>query len=236
MNRKLIKRGILLIFGISTIFTLAGCSSQAKKTVPKKAVPKKAVIIVRKVTGKVVDLGAGTFNVGTDIKAGTYDLTPNIGQEGSITVTPPQTASDISLGCSQDMLGFADATNSDNMGISKMRLKLDKGDVIDINGVSKTHFEPVTTPFVSKIPKTISLYAGRFVTGEDIAPGRYTIVAAKGFGSVYIYDNNIQSQQNISDQKGSYASNDPKSATITLKNGNPIFITGIEQVVFNPIK
>ena len=234
MDKKLIT---LLAIGAMTV--LVGCSNSNNIQISnqvKKTVPMKEVIKQRQITGKTVDLGAGTFTVGTDIEAGTYDLTPNIGQEGKITVTSPQIESDISLGCTQDTLGFADATNSDNMGISKMRLKLVKGDTIDLNGVNKTQFKPITTPFVSKTPKETFLYAGRFVTGEDIAPGRYKIVATKGNGAVYIYNDNMQSQQLISDQKGDYTTNDPKSATITLKNGNPIFITGIEQVDFVPIQ
>lgn len=227
MNKNLIKKGILLAFGALTILSLVACSSntQIKKTVIKQ----------RQITGKAVDIGSGSFTVGTDIQAGLYDLIPKVGQEGSITVKSKDT-SDLSLGCTENTLGIIDANNSDDNGIPKMRLKLNKGDIVNINGVNKTHFEPVKSPLVGSTPKKISLYQGRFVVGEDIAPGKYTIIGVKGSGSVNVYDNKIDSTRQVISDQHENVLHFPKQATITLKNGNPIFIIGIEQVDFIPIE
>lgn len=90
------------------------------------------------------------------------------------------------LGCTEDVIGIIDAKNSDDKGISKMRLKLVKGDKININDVIKKHFEPVKNTFVNKAHIKISLYAGRLVTGEDIVPGTYNSCSKRKWCCIYI--------------------------------------------------
>lgn len=239
MNTKLIKKCSAITLS-TLMLLLVGCSSANKNTQTSsnqtsnnaQTETKKEVQKERKAEGKTVDLTAGNFVCGTDIEPGIYDLTPS-GGKGQITVKTQDT-SDTSLGCSMDTLGMIDG--NDNTGISKMRLKLVKGDVIQINGVSITHFKPVTTPFVDKTPKNISLYAGRFVPGEDIAPGKYKITAVKGSGNVYIFSKSGLMQQNIADHNTQLTSDNPKEATITLNDGEPIFVTNIEQVDFTPVQ
>lgn len=172
----------------------------------------------RQVTGKAADLGAGTFEGGKDITAGVYDAASAEGQ-GNFTVNSS----------SGELLANEILGNSGEIGVSKVRVKISNGDVIKLQGINKTHFEPVTASFVKSV-QNVSLYAGRFIVGEDIAAGRYVASAPSGSGNFVVYSSKMPVVNEILGQSG------VKNVTVDLKNGNEINIAGLNQVNFVPVK
>lgn len=117
---------------------------------PTTTVPK------RTITGKLTTLGAGNFTVGRDIPAGLYNVTAGAGQSGNFIVTGNDTYDEI--------LGSADG-----LGVPEVRARLQKGDKIQLAGLSSVIFTPVATPYVTVV-KPVDLYAGTCTVGQDIAP------------------------------------------------------------------
>lgn len=175
----------------------------------------------RQVTGKATDLSTGTFTGGTDITAGLYDVTPVEGQ-GNFTVT----GSDGSLKANE-ILG-----SSQGMGVPKVRTDIAEGDKIQLQGISKAHFEPVTTPFVTEV-KALTLYSGTWKAGEDIAPGRYKAVPVVGSGNFIVDDASGMPTVNeiLGTQAGGVA-----NVTFEIKDGDVINISNLTQVNVTPIK
>lgn len=173
----------------------------------------------RQAQGKATDLGAGTFTVGKDIPQGVYDATPADGQ-GNFIIT---NASSMDLDVNS-ILGTANG-----MGVSKVRVKLVKDEQIQLQSINKTHFEPVTTQFVTD-HKAVSLYSGRFVVGEDIGKGRYTAVPGSGTGNFIVYD-----KSGVAKTNEILGGNGVKQVTIDLNDGDIVTIVSLNQVNFTPV-
>lgn len=201
--------------------TAAVSKNTKATTASNKAVAKpeaKPEVKQRQVQGKAIDLGAGTFTVGKDIPEGTYDVTPVDGQ-GNFTIS---NASSMDLDINE-VLGV-----SDGMGVSKVRAKLVKDEQIKLEGINKTHFEPVTAQFVTD-HKAVSLYSGRFIVGEDIGKGRYIVTPAGGSGNFIVTGSDGSGKSNeILGEDG------VKQVTVDLDDGDIINISSLNQVNFAP--
>ncbi len=172
----------------------------------------------RQVLGKATDLGAGTFTVGKDIEEGLYDATPTDGAGNFIIQNATQP--DLSV---NEILGDAN-----NMGISKVRVKLVKDEQIQLASINNTHFEPVTAAFVTE-HKAISLYSGRWVVGEDVGNGRYIATPTSGAGNFIVYDKmGIPKVNEILGDGG------VQQVTINLDDGDVITVMSLNQVDLAP--
>jgi uncharacterized protein YjdB len=175
----------------------------------------------RQVTGKATDLGAGIFQGGKDVQAGLYDVTPVDG-EGNFFVT--SSGGDLNV---NEILGPDPSWGQ----VSKVRVRILAGDEIELSGINQTHFEPVTTPFVTTV-QALSLYTGSWVVGEDIAAGRYKATPASGSGSgnfmVFSKDGMLVTNEILGGDIG------VKEVTVNLEDGGIIDIGSINQVNFTP--
>ena len=181
----------------------------------------KSVVKQRQIAGKATDLGAGTFTVGKDIEEGLYDVTPVEGSGNFIIQNENQ--SDLSV---NEILG----TENGAGGISKARVKLVKDEQIQLDGINKTHFEPVNSSFITT-QKSLSIYSGRWIVGEDVGSGRYVATPASGAGNFIVYDKmGLPKVNEILGEGG------VKQVTIDLNDGDIITAMGLNQVDLAPNK
>lgn len=174
-------------------------------------------ILQRQIVGTETDLGVGTFQGGKDIQIGLYDVT-SINSTGIFTVIAGGGALR-----SNEVLG-----NSQNLGVSKVRVNIQNGDVITLSEIDEVHFQPVITPIVTTV-HTVTIYSGSWVVGEDIAAGRY-IATTSGSGNFVVNTN-----QGISDINEILGGNSGvKNITVDLTDGEIIDISGIKQVKLTP--
>ena len=174
----------------------------------------------RQVRGTLTTLGAGDFNVGSDVPAGTYDVTPGTGQSGNFIVKGSDGTSSYN-----EVLG--DPSNSQ---VAKVRAALSVGDQIEISGLNSVTFTPVTAPFVTS-HATTTLYPGTFIVGQDIGAGRYVATPAAGESGNFIVHDSQTGMSKINEVLGSGSDYGqvPNVATY-LNNGDIVEISGIDQV------
>lgn len=192
-----------------------GASSGAKTNSTKK----EPTVEQRQIAGKAVDLGAGTFLGGKDVQAGLYDVTPVEGQ-GNFTINGND--GDLKI---NEILGTAEG-----MGVPKVRAKVADNDKIQLQGINKVHFEPVTSSFVTEV-KPLSLYSGVWKTGEDIAVGRYKAAPASGSGNFIVYDKT--GMPKVNEVLGGDAGG-VKEVTFDVSKGDVINIANLSQVNITP--
>jgi hypothetical protein len=173
----------------------------------------------RQVTGKATDLGAGTFTGGKDIPNGLYDATALDGT-GNFTVN--SSSGDLNV---NEILGV-----QDGQGVAKVRVQISDGDKIQIQGINKTHFEPVTTPFVSSAQVT-NIYSGSWIVGEEIYQGRYIVTPVNGSGNFIVYDSNGTTKTNEILGDGGV-----KQVTVDLDDGDVVTAASLNQVTLTPTK
>ncbi|MFL0198584.1 hypothetical protein ACJDU8_23950 [Clostridium sp. WILCCON 0269] len=216
-HKVLILMGILIVL---SIVSSIGNSNISKIAVAFKNISSKCTtkpeVKQRQVQGIATDLGAGTFTVGKDIKEGLYDATP-IGGQGNFIVTNTECA-DLNV---DEVLGYIYGT-----GDSKIRVKLIKDEQIQLEGINKTHFKPVITPFVTEY-KTLSLYSGRWVVGQDICKGRYVVTPTSGDGNFIV--NSKDGSSKIDEMLGDSGAS---HLMVNLDNGDVIIISELNQVNF----
>lgn len=219
---KVYKIRLLCILSIIAMLAvcLCSCGPNTNTNTGNKTTNKAPVAKHRVISGKSTDLGAGTFTGGKDIPAGLYDVTSKSGQ-GNFTIT----------GSKGDLLVNEILGSVQGLGVDKVRAKVSDGDEIKLQGISKTHFEPVSAPFVTTV-QNMSLYSGRFTTGEDIAAGRYKVTAQSGSGNFIVYDkyNMPITNEILGGDMG------VKDVTVSLKDGNIIAISSLNKVNFTPVK
>ncbi|MFC0906371.1 hypothetical protein ACFHWD_16980 [Clostridium sp. MT-14] len=196
-------------------------STDTEETATKETTPapKPVEESKRVVAGTATDLSTGTFTGGKDVQAGLYDATPVEGQ-GNFTVN----GSDGSLKINE-ILGAANG-----MGVSKVRVEIADGDKIQLQGINKAHFEPVTTPFVTKAQQ-LSLYSGVWKAGEDIAVGRYKAVPASGSGNFVVYDKS--GMPKVNEILGGSAGG-VNEVTFDVEEGDIVNIAGMSQANITP--
>ena len=173
---------------------------------------------VRQPQGTATALGAGTFVGGKDVAVGLYDVTPGAGQSGNFIVHGENSYNEI--------LGSAGTAG----GVDKVRTKISDGDDIKISGLSSVTFTPVTAAFVTDHVAT-SLYAGTFIVGEDIGPGRYTVTPGAGQSGNFIVHGENSYNEILSSDK-TYGG--VPSVSVSLADGDEITISGMSEVTFAP--
>lgn len=176
----------------------------------------------RQIFGTAKDLSAGTFTGGKDIQAGLYDVTPVEGN-GNFIVE----GNDWKL-YTNEILGM-----EYGLGVEKVRANIQNGDNIRLEGISKAHFEPVTTPFVTKVNQ-LFLYSGTWKVGEDIAAGRYRASVSNGTGNFIIYGTDDLLKINEILNANSDVDMGVKETTVNLDKGDIIKISSLNQVEFTP--
>ena len=124
-----------------------------------------------------------------------------------------------------DILGVA------SMGVSEVRAKISNGDKIQLQGINKTHFQPVATPFVTTV-KTVVLNSGDWVVGQDIVAVRYEATPTSGSGNFEVSTNDIPITNDIL----GVANMGVKEVAVDLNNGDIISISGINKTTLTPVK
>lgn len=191
---------------------LSNGKSNSHSTSHKAAAPKPK----RVVRGKAVTLGAGTYQGGKDVAVGLYNVTAP-GQSGNFIVTGTDTYDEI--------LGAGD------LGVPEVRVVIQKGDKIQLSGLSRVSFKPVKKPFVEKVKK-ITLYAGTWYVGEDIAPGRYKVTPGPGQSGNFI----VMGDDTVDEILGNSSAGGVPSYGADLDDNDTITISGLSKVIFTPKK
>lgn len=172
----------------------------------------------RQVEGKVTTLSTGNFTGGKDVPNGLYDVTTVKGQSGNFIVLGTDSYNEI--------LGI-----NSIMGVPKVRVRISDGDQIEISSLSKVIFTPVTTPFITDYAP-VTLYAGTFTVGQDIAPGRYAATTTTGSSGNFIVSGN----DNVNEILGAKEGMGVPSVTTNLTDGDVISISSLNQVTMTPAK
>jgi Leucine-rich repeat (LRR) protein len=171
--------------------------------------------------GMATDLGAGNFTAGRDIKIGVYDVTASEGQ-GNFVIT----TNDGNL-ITNEILG-----NNADIGVNKVRVILSDGWHIQISGLNKVHFEPVSSNYIPN-KQQITLYSGYWLVGSDIAPGRY--IAGNNVSSssnFIVYDNS--GEVKVNEIISSSSDIGVKQVTIDLNKGDIINISDSNGITLFP--
>ena len=216
---------LVIIGGIGSAMGSGGKSNTTQTpvslmTATPVVAPAPKPVPVRQVAGVATDLGAGSFLGGKDVPVGLYDVTPS---DGSGNFTVKSSGENLKI---NEVLGDAAS-----LGVSKVRVNVSDGDAISLEGINKTHFEPVTIPFVTKV-QAVSMYSGSWVVGEDVAAGRYVAAPTSGSGNFVVNATNGTAVVNeiLGGDMG------VKNVTINLTDGQTINVGGINQVDLTPAK
>lgn len=191
--------------------TSANNSTSAAATPTPKPTP--AAVAERKVTGAARTLGAGTFTGGKDVAVGLYIVTPGAGQSGNFVVSATDSYNEI-LGASA------------YGGVPKVRVQISIGDQIQISGLSRVTFTPVSSPFLTT-HTTTTIYAGTFTVGQDIGAGRYVATPGAGQSGNFIVSGTDSYNEILG---GATAYGGVPNVTVSLTNGDTIDISGLSQV------
>ena len=206
-----------MIFSLLMVFALSLTAACGNTNTSETSNPTNAS--ERQIAGTAIDLGAGTFVGGTNIQVGLYDVTPVDGQGNFIVHS---STGDLEV---NEILG-----DPQNIGVAKVRVAISDGDVIELININKTHFEPVTTPFVTTVQE-VYLYSGKWVVGEDIAAGRYQATATSGSGNFIVHDKSgmLITNEILGGSMG------VAEVTVNLQDGDVIEIDSINQVDLTPV-
>lgn len=168
-----------------------------------------------------IDLSAGNYTAGTDIPAGTYNLTAT-GGNGNVSSTNMYSG-----GLNEIMGTPADEYTSDSFN----GLKLEDGVILTLGGTVTLHLisENANVSGVSARSATdaapIDLGAGNYTCGTDFPAGTYTIVATGGNGNV---SSDNMYEGGLNEIMGT--SNDGYSITqfnnATFQDGNTLTVSG----------
>lgn len=168
--------------------------------------------------GTAIDLGAGTFIGGKDIQVGLYDVTP---VDGSGNFDIKSNTQDLNI---NEILGG-------DIGVGKVRTLISDGDQVQLQGINKTHFQPINTPFATS-KQIATLYSGYWVVGQDIIAGKYTVgnnQSENGSNfAVYGSDGSLSTNEIIGGDQG------VKNVTVDLKDGEIIEIGGSKGITLTP--
>ena len=170
----------------------------------------------RQVAGKSATLGSGTFTGGTDVAVGLYDVTAGAGESGNFMVDGTDSYNEI--------LGSGD------LGVPKVRVQISNGDKIEISSLTQVTFTPVATPFVTTLTTT-TIYAGTFIVGQDVAPGRYVATPGAGQSGNFIVSGN-DSYNEILGGDSTYGG--VSKVTVNLSKGDVIDISSLSEVTLTP--
>ena len=205
---------------------------KSKKAIRKSDKKSHPASDVRKVEGKQVTLGAGTFSAGTNVAIGLYNVTAAPGQSGNFIVNN----NNLNANTYNEILGTSSGLGgSGGLGVPSIRVQIVKGDQIQISGLSQVTFTPVTTPYI-RTHTPVTLGAGTWVVGQDIGAGRYVAKPAPGQSGNFIVSGNIFSTNTYNEVLGNSPSlGEVPSLTVDLSNGRTIQISGMYNVTMTPV-
>jgi len=163
-----------------------------------------------------VTLGAGSFLGGSDVAPGLYDVTTGPDQSGTFIVNGTDSYDEI-------------LDSSGTQGVPKIRIQISSGDQIQISGLLRAIFTPVSNPFVTS-QSAVTLYAGTWTVGQDLGPGRYVATPGAGQSGSFI----ITSEGVYEVLGGDPSLGGVPSVTFNLQNGDVIEITGLGLVTLEP--
>jgi hypothetical protein len=163
-----------------------------------------------------VTLGSGVFTGGTDVEPGLYDVTTVPGQSGKFVVTGPNNYNEV-------------LDSSGVQGVPDIRVRISAGDRITIWALSEVTFTPVSTPFVTT-HSAVTLYAGTWIVGQDLGPGRYVATPGAGQSGAFVIWG-----EGFNQLLGGDASlGEVPTATFSVKDGDVIKISGLGEVALAP--
>lgn len=113
-------------------------------------------------------------------------------------------------------------------GVPEVRAQISSGDHIEVSGLSQVTFTRVSTPLV-RTHTSVSLYAGTWVVGKNLGPGRYATPGAGLSGKFIITNEDVDEILGGSSDDGGVA-----SETFSVKNGDTIEIGSLSQVMLSP--
>ncbi|WKA53939.1 Ig-like domain-containing protein [Planococcus shixiaomingii] len=158
-------------------------------------------------------LTTGTWKAGTHLPAGRYKITAKSGV-GNVYIT--------SNSYDRDIIETLDSNGE--YGVTAITTDIKAGDTIEIEFIDSVQFTEVSHV------KSTTLHAGYWTVGKDINAGRYKITTTDYVGNLFISRGDdmfvIETLMRDPDEWG------VGSVTTTLKNGDRIYIGGLNKVLF----
>lgn len=162
----------------------------------------------------VKTLSAGKWKGGTHLPAGRYKMTTTSGS-GNLF---------IAANSYDRFVNEILSSEEDGFGVTAVTTDIKSGDSIEIMGLDNVQFTRVANVMSN------TLHSGYWTVGKDIAAARYKITTTSNSGNLIIYrGDNLQVNEILANKKQNYA---VTSVTTTLKNGDRIYISGLNKVVF----
>lgn len=162
-------------------------------------------------TAKEVDLKAGAYEVGKDIMPGYYEVVAT--GTGKI---------DVYDSAGNEMLN-ATIKEGDKTGVATIKMQLNKGEKVDLQGFQGVKFTPYTHKYLS------TLNEGTYEVGQSVKPGNYSMEIPAGTGSVSVLDAvgiPIYNEMIVEGQS--------QKVNLELKAGDTININGVNGVKLTP--
>ncbi|MEH6956385.1 Ig-like domain-containing protein [Neobacillus drentensis] len=158
-------------------------------------------------------LSAGNWKAGKDLPAGRYQITTSSGS-GNLF---------IGIGTNHFVNEIL-SSGEDGFGVTVVTTDIKAGDTIQIAGLDSVKFTRVTNV------KSNTLHSGYWTVGKDIASGRYKVTTTSGSGNLIIHrGSNLTVNEILSSKADGFG---VTSVTVTLKSGDRIYISGLDQVKF----
>ncbi|KYH45322.1 DUF2510 domain-containing protein [Branchiibius sp. NY16-3462-2] len=173
-----------------------------------------------------MNLSAGKYVAGVkDIADGTYDVVPLGGTSGSLVVD--SSVDDTDPPITQQRLGN-DAAGS----VQKVRVDLNLDNQIVVPAGLRVAFIPHQTGEVGAHVRTV-LYAGTFIVGQDIGPGKYRVTAPGQAGAIDTFTNDPATDVDAVLGDGSELTK--TSVVVQLTNDDEVDLTDMSRVIFTPV-
>ncbi|MFR5266176.1 hypothetical protein [Clostridium sp.] len=166
-------------------------------------------------TAKEVDLKTGAYEVGKDIMPGYYEVAAT--GTGKI---------DVYDNAGNEMLN-ATIKEGDKTGVATIKMQLNKGEKVDLQGFQGVKFTPYTHKYLS------TLNEGTYEVGQSVKPGNYSMEIPAGTGSVSVLDAvgiPIYNEMIVEGQNN----NQSQKINLELKVGDTININGVNGVKLTP--
>lgn len=164
---------------------------------------------------KEVDLKAGTYEVGKDIMPGYYEVA--VTGTGKI---------DVYDSAGNELLNVT-IKESNKTGVATIKMQLNKGEKVDLQGVQGVKFTPYTHKYLS------TLNEGIYEVGQSVKPGNYSMEIPAGIGSVSVLDADgslIYNEMIVEGQNN----NQSQKVNLELKAGDTINVNGVNGVKLTP--
>jgi len=162
----------------------------------------------------VKSLSTGMWKAGKDLPEGRYKITTKSGF-GNLF---------IGEGTDRFVNEILTSDPYDDFGVTTVTTDIKAGDKIEIMGINSVQFTRVTNV------KSTTLHSGYWTVGKDINAARYKVTTTNGFGNFIVYrGKSLLVNEILSSEPDYYA---VTSVTTTLKSGDRIYISGLNNVKF----